>query len=81
MEENRATHRRKTTTQAFVLQGRLADIERIVLGLGRNGRGCGEVVRAPAVTAAAATAFVIVSFMKTLLGWLGRERQGRDIRS
>lgn len=33
----------------------------------------------PAV--AAAVAFVIVSVMKTLLGWLGRERQGRDIRS
>ena len=30
---------------------------------------------------AAAVAFVIVSVMKTLLGWLGRERQGRDIRS
>ena len=29
---------------------------------------------------AAAVAFVIVSVMKTLLGWLGRERQGRDIR-
>lgn len=37
------------------------------------------MVRAPAVTATAA--FVIVSFMKTLLGWLRRERQGRDIRS
>lgn len=33
----------------------------------------------PAV--AATIAFVIVSVMKTLLGRLGRERQGRDIRS
>ena len=37
------------------------------------------MVGIPAV--AAGVAFVIVSVMKTLLGWLGRERQGRDIRS
>ena len=75
------TYAWKATTHGLVLQGRLTDVKRIVLGLGRNRRGCGEVVRVPAVTAAAAIAFVIVSFVKTLQGWLGRERQGRDIRS
>lgn len=73
------TYTRETATHGLVLQRGLADTKGIVLGLSRNRRGRGEVVRVPAVTAAAA--FVIVSVMKTLLGWLGRERQGRDIRS
>ena len=73
------THTWKTATHGLVLQGRLTNTKRIILGLGRNRRGCGEMVRAPAVTAAAATAFVIVSFMKTLLGGLRGEREIGDV--
>lgn len=73
------THRRKPAADGFVLQGRLAEAERVVLGLGWDRRGSLVMVRAS--TVAAARAFVVVSVMKTLLRGLGRERQGCDIRS
>ena len=74
------TYTGEASTHGLVLERRrLRDTERVVLGRGRDRRGGGEVVGIPAV--AAGVAFVIVSVMKTLLGWLGRERQGRDIRS
>ena len=74
----RLTYCGQTSAHGLVLERRLREIERVVLGLCWDRRGGGEVVRIPSVTAT--VAFVIVSVMKTLLGWLGRERQGRDIR-
>lgn len=69
----------QTTSQGLVLERRLTQsTEGVVLRLRWDRWRCREVVWTPSV--AAGCAFVIVSFVKTLLGWLGRERQGGDIR-
>ena len=73
-----STDRGQACTGRLVLEGRLAQPERIVLGLGGDRRRGRIVIWTSAI--AARGAFVVVRVIQTLLGWLGRERQGRDIR-
>ena len=73
------TYGRQGGTGRLVLERRLIHTQRVVLGLGRDRRRCRVVVWGS--TIAACIAVEVVSVVKTLLRWLGRERQARDVRS
>ena len=73
------TYRWEGRTRGLVLERGLIHAERVVLRLGRDRRGRRVVVWRSTITARIAVE--VVSIMKTLLGGLCAEGEGRDLGS